>query len=150
MPLLETIDQHLKDSMRSQNKDRLMALRNIKAFLKNKLIEAKGQLSEEAGLQALSTLAKQRRESIEAYEKANRQDLVAKEKAELSVIQEFLPAALTEADLDKIIQEALKEAGAKGPQDMGAVMKALKPKVTGRADGKTVSARVQAALQALK
>lgn len=149
MPLLETVDQHIKEAMRAQNKDRLMALRNIKAFLKNKLIEAKGQLSEEAGLQALSTLAKQRRESIDAYEAAGRQDLVAKEKAELEVIQEFLPAALSEEALESLIQEALKEAGAKGPQDMGPVMKVLKPKVTGRADGKMVSARVQEALKKL-
>jgi uncharacterized protein YqeY len=147
MPLLDSIDQHLKDAMRSQNKDRLMALRNIKAFLKNKLIEARGELSEEAGLQALSTLAKQRRESIEAYEKAGRQDLVAKEKAELEVIQEFLPSALTAEALDQLIQEALKETGAKGPQDMGSVMKILKPKITGRADGKAVSAKVQEALK---
>jgi hypothetical protein len=150
MPLIDTIDQHIKDAMRAQSKDRLMALRNIKSFLKNKLIEARGQLTEEAGVQALSTLAKQRRESIEAYEAAGRQDLVAKETAELTVIQEFLPSALSEQALDQLIKEALREIGAKGPQDMGQIMKVLKPKVTGRADGKLVSTRVQAALQALK
>ena len=149
MALIDTIDQHIKDAMRAQSKDRLMALRNIKSFLKNKLIEARGQLSDEAGLQALSTLAKQRRESIEAYEKAARQDLVEKEKAELEVIQEFLPSALSEQDIDMLIQEAVKEIGAKGPQDMGQIMKVLKLKVTGRADGKLVSTRVQEALKKL-
>lgn len=149
MPLLETIDRQIQDAMRAQQKDRLMALRNIKAYLKNKAIEARGELTEEEGVQSLSTLAKQRRESIEAYEKAGRNDLVAKEQAELEIIREFLPSPLSPEELNTLIAEAIRETGAAGPKDMGPVMKALKPKVTGRADGKTVSAQVQAALKAL-
>lgn len=150
MSLLQNIDSHLKDAMLARDKARLLALRNIKSFLKNKSIEAKGDLKDEEIFQALATLAKQRRESIEAFQKANREDLVSKETAELQVIKEFLPPPLSENELDGLIQEAVKETGAKGPKDMGLVMKALKPKVTGRAEGKVVSGRVQAALKDLE
>lgn len=143
MPLFQEVDNHLKEAMRSQDKERLRALRNIKSFLKNKAIEAKRDLEDQEVVQYLSTLAKQRRESIEAYEKAGREDLVAQETSELGVIQTYLPKPLTEAELDDLIAGAIGETGAAGPQDMGKVMKALKEKVTGRADGKIVSARVK-------
>ena len=129
--------------MRSQDKERLRALRNIKSFLKNKAIEAKRDLEDKEVVQYLSTLAKQRRESIEAYETAGRDDLVAQETSELKVIQGYLPQPLTDSELDELIAKAIAETGAAGPQDMGKVMKALKEKVTGRADGKVVSAKVR-------
>lgn len=143
MPSLAEIETQIKDAMRAQAKDRLMALRNIKTFLKNKTIDAKRDLNEAEVNQALSTLAKQRRESIEAYNKAGREDLVAKETAELEVIQEFLPQPLSEAELTSLIQDTITKLGAQGPQDMGKVMKELKERVTGRADGKVVSQKVR-------
>lgn len=143
MSSLAEIETQIKDAMRAQAKDRLMALRNIKTFLKNKTIDAKRDLNEAEVNQALSTLAKQRRESIEAYGKAGREDLVAKETAELEVIQEFLPQPLSEAELTSLIQDTITKVNAQGPQDMGKVMKELKEQVTGRADGKVVSQKVR-------
>ena len=91
-------------------------------------------------------MAKQRRESIEAFKKAGREDLVSKEVGELNIIQEFLPAPLSEGELDQLIKTAIEDTGASGPKDMGTVMKAIKEKVTGRADGKIVSQKVKALL----
>lgn len=148
MPIYQDIEAHIIEAMRSQEKARLMALRNIKAFLKNKSIELKKEITDAEATQFLATLAKQRRESIEAFGQAGRDELVAKEQAELAVIQEYLPKALTSEELDTLIQEVITEVGASGPKEMGLVMKTLKPKVTGRAEGKTVSERVKALLSA--
>lgn len=133
----------MKEAMRAQDKERLSALRNIKSFLKNKSIELKRELADEEVLQSLSTLAKQRKESIEAFKAAKRQDLVHKEEAELEVINGYLPAPLSEAELEEMIRKAIAETGSEGPRDMGKVMKALKTRVTGRADGKWVSEQVK-------
>ncbi|HCU24453.1 MAG TPA: glutamyl-tRNA amidotransferase [Deltaproteobacteria bacterium] len=141
--LYQDIENQLKDAMRSQAKDRLMALRNIKAVLKNKAIDARRDLNDDEVIQALSTLAKQRKESIEAFEKGGRKDLVEKEEAELKIIQEFLPQPLSGEALEKIIRDAIAETGAQGAKDMGKVMKALQAKTAGRADGKVVSEKVK-------
>lgn len=146
MSLYQDIESQLKDAMRAQAKDRLMALRNIKSLLKNKAIDAKRDLTDAEVIQALSTLAKQRKESIEAFQNGGRQDLVEKEAAELKIIEEFLPQQLSAEDLEKIIREAIAETQAQGAKDMGKVMKAVQPKVMGRADGKVVSERVKALL----
>jgi hypothetical protein len=91
----------------------------------------------------LSTIAKQRNESIEMYKKGGRDDLVAKETAELAIVQSYLPKQLSDDELAKCVAEAIAETGAKGPADMGKVMKALMPKTQGRADGKKVSELVK-------
>jgi len=147
MPLYQDIENNIKDAMRSQQKDRLIALRNIKTFLKNKSIELKRDLNDQEVVQFLATLAKQRQESIESFESAGRQDLVDKEKAELAVIRTYMPEPLSDEALNDLIQKAIQEAEASGPKDMGKVMKLLKDKVTGRADGKIVSERVKAMLK---
>jgi uncharacterized protein YqeY len=147
MPLYQDIENGIKDAMRSQQKERLSALRNIKSFLKNKAIELKRELNDEEVVQSLSTLAKQRQESIESFQAAGRQDLVDKETAELKIIRGFMPQPLSEEALNELIRKAIQESGAAGPQDMGKVMKLLKAQVTGRADGKVVSERVKALLQ---
>jgi len=146
MSLYQDIESQLKDAMRSQDKDRLMALRNIKSVLKNKAIDARRDLNDDEVIQSLSTLAKQRKESIEAFRSGGREDLVAKEEAELKVIEGFLPQQLSPEELEKLIREAIAETQAQGAKDMGKVMKALQPKVTGRADGKAVSERVKSLL----
>jgi len=146
MPLYQDIENQLKDAMRAQDKDRLMALRNIKSVLKNKMIDARRDLSDEEVIQSIATLAKQRKESIEAFQAGGRQDLVDKEAAELKIIEEFLPQQLSAEELEKIIRDTIAETQAQGPKDMGKVMKALQPKTTGKADGKLVSEKVKALL----
>jgi uncharacterized protein YqeY len=146
MALYQDIENHLKQALKSQDKDRLNALRNMKAALKNKAIDLRRDLNDEEVTQTLSTLSKQRKESIEAFAKGGRGDLVAKEEAELKIIEEFLPSALSPEELDGLIRAAIAETQAGGPQDMGKVMKVLKPKTTGRADGAMVSGRVKALL----
>lgn len=143
MSLYQDIEAQLKDAMRAQDKDRLMALRNIKSVLKNKAIDAKRDLNDGEVIQVLSTLAKQRKESIEAFQSGGRQDLVEKEAAELKVIEEFLPQQLSAEELERTIREAITETQAQGAKDMGKVMKAVQPKVMGRADGKVVSELVK-------
>ncbi len=143
MSLYQDIETQLKDAMRAQDKDRLMALRNIKSVLKNKAIDAKRDLNDAEVVQALSTLAKQRKESIEAFQSGGRQDLVEKEAAELKVIEGFLPQQLSAEELEKTIREAIAETQAQGAKDMGKVMKSVQPKVMGRADGKVVSELVK-------
>ena len=146
MPLYQDIESQLKNAMKAQDQARLMALRNIKSVLKNKAIDARRDLNDDEVIQSLSTLAKQRKESIEAFKSGGRQDLVDKEEAELKIIEEFLPKQLSAEELEKLIREAIAETGAQGPKDMGKVMKALQPKVVGRADGKAVSERVKSLL----
>lgn len=146
MSLYQTIEEQIKDAMRAQNKERLSALRNIKSVLKNKVIDLRRDLTDDEVIQTLSTLSKQRRESIESFKSGGRQDLVEKEETELKIIEEFLPTPLSEAELDALIQKSIAAEGAQGPQDMGKVMKALKPLVTGKADGAVVSTRVKALL----
>ena len=103
-------------------------------------------MDDEGVLSVLSTSAKQRRESIEQYEKAGRQDLVDKEKAELEVIQSYMPQQMGRGEIEALVKDAVAESGAKGPSDMGKVMKVLMPKVKGRADGKLVNEVVKEAL----
>lgn len=146
MSLIQTIDDQMKSALKGGEKERLSALRNIKSYLKNKAIDARRDLNPQEITQSLSTLAKQRRESIDAYEKAGRNDLVEKEKNELSIIEGFLPKPLTDEELGEMIKQAIADTQASGPKDMGLVMKALKDQVTGRADGKVVSEKVKQAL----
>ena len=109
------------------------------AAIKNKEIEARGEIGEDAVLKVLATMVKQRRESIELFERGGRSDLAGKETAEIDVLEAYLPKPLTDAEVESLVREAIAAAGAKSPADMGRVMKELMPKVAGRADGKTVN-----------
>jgi len=109
------------------------------AALKNREIEKRDALDEDECVKILSSLAKQRGESIEMYRQGGRDDLAKKEEAELAMIKSFLPQPLAEEDLRRLVDEAISETGAGSPRDMGLVMKALGPKIRGRADGKLVS-----------
>ncbi len=148
MAFKEKVDQEMIRAAKAKDKIRLSALRMLKSGLHNREIDLKRELSEAEFLQLLSSMVKQRKDSIEQFEKGGRTDLVEKEKAELKVIEEFLPSQLSEADLDAAIAEAIREVGATGIRDMGKVMKVLMPKVTGRADGKVVGDKVKARLSA--
>jgi uncharacterized protein YqeY len=140
------IDKEMILAAKAKDKIRLSALRMVKSGLHNREIDLKRELEEAEFLQLLSSMVKQRKDSIDQFGKGGRQDLVDKELAELKVIEEFLPKQLTEEDLDAAIGEALRETGAVGIRDMGKVMKALIPTLAGRADGKVVGEKVKARL----
>jgi uncharacterized protein YqeY len=148
MMFKETVDREMILATKSKDKIRLSALRMLKNGLHNREIDLKRELNEVEFLQLLSSMVKQRKDSIEQFEKSGRMDLVEKEQAELKVIEDFLPAQLSEADLDAAITETIRETGATSARDMGKVMKVLMPKLTGRADGKTVGEKVKARLSA--
>ena len=131
---------------KAQNKIRLSAIRMIKAALHNKEISLMKPLDETETLQVLSSMIKQRKDSIDQFSKGGRADLVEKEEAELKVIQEFLPAQMSEDEIEDVIRTTIQEAGAVSIKDMGKVMKLLMPKLTGMADGKIVGEKVKTIL----
>jgi uncharacterized protein YqeY len=148
MKFKERIEQELILAAKGKDKITLSSLRMVRSGLHNREIDLKRELSDAEFLQLLSSMVKQRKDSIEQFEKGGRADLVEKEQAELKVIEAFLPSQLSDTDLDAAIAEAIHEVGAQGVRDMGKVMKALMPKVTGKADGKIVGEKVKARLSA--
>jgi uncharacterized protein len=148
MTFKSKVDQEMVLAAKAANKMRLSALRMLKSGLHNREIDLKRELNEAEFIQLLSGMVKQRRDSIEQFEKGGRSDLVQKEEAELKVIREFMPEQMSEAELDAIIADAIRETGAAGVRDMGKVMKILMPKVTGKADGKMVGEKVKLRLSA--
>jgi uncharacterized protein YqeY len=148
MTFKNKVDQEMILAAKATDKIRLSALRMLKNGLHNREIDLKRELNEAEFLQLLSGMVKQRRDSIEQFEKGGRPDLVEKEEAELKVIREFMPAQMSETELDAIIAEAIRETSAAGVRDMGKVMKILMPRVTGKADGKTVGEKVKLILSA--
>jgi uncharacterized protein len=143
---LETmIMAELKEAMKSKNEPALRGLRAIKAEIIKAKTEpgANGQISAEAELKMLQKMAKQRKDSLEIFNKQGRADLAQKEEEELLLIEKFLPAQLSVETLKKIIQEIIQEVGASSPADMGKVMGAANKKLAGQADGKSISAVVK-------
>ena len=136
----------MKTAMRSGNKSRLLTIRLILSAIKQQEVDTREEQSNDDIITTLTKMQKQRRESISQFEQAGRQDLVDKEKQELEVISEFLPAALSDDEIDQLIQEALSSSGAESMKDMGKVMGILKPKLAGRADMGAVSAKIKSAL----
>jgi len=137
------INEDLKAAMRARERERIGTLRFILSAIKQREIDEQSSLGDEQVLAVLDKLAKQRRESIEQYRQAGREDLAGREEQELQIIQDYLPTPLDEAELDQLIAAAVAETGAASPRDMGKVMALLKPKVQGRADMSQVSARVK-------
>ena len=152
MGLQEEITEAWKTAMKARD-PRKDALSLMRSEIKKEAINSRSggesgtDLDDDAALKVLSRMAKQRRESISEYEKAAREDLAAKERAELAVVEEFLPAALGEDELAVLVDEVIAQVGAAGPQDMGKVMGPLMKKVAGRADGNAVRSVVQGRLQ---
>lgn len=137
----------LKTAMKSRDQVASDTLRSMKSALKYKMVEQKvDELSDEVCYQVFQSLIKQRRDSVEQYESSGKSEAAEKEKREIEIISKFLPQPLSTEELEALISEAVEETGASSPKDMGAVMKALKPKVTGRAEGKTVSELVKSKL----
>jgi uncharacterized protein YqeY len=135
-----------KAALKAQDKARLSALRLIRAALQERDIAAKAPVSDQEAVAVLQRMVKQRRESIDVYAKAGRQELADKEAAEIAVIEEFLPKGLSEAETNEAIAAAMKETGAAGAKDMGRVMGLLKQRYAGRMDFARASAAVKALL----
>ncbi len=141
--LKSQLSDDLKAALRSGDKLRLSVLRLLTALVKNREVEKRGPLTDAEVLQAIVASCKQRQEAIEQFGQGGRADLVDKESAELSILQSYLPAPLTGDELKTLIRQTIQDIQASSPKDMGKVMAALMPKVTGRADGKAVSALVR-------
>ena len=139
MGLKERIQADMQKAAKEKNSLALSALRMALAAIKNKEIEARGEIGEDSILKVLATMVKQRKESIDLFRRGGREDLAGKEAAEIVVLEAYLPKALSDAEIETLVREAIGAAGAKSPGDMGRVMKELMPKVAGRADGKTVN-----------
>mgnify|MGYP003590974149 FL=1 len=148
MTFKEKIEQDMVAAAKAKDRATLSALRLIKTALHNREIDLKRELDEAEFIQVLSTMVKQRKDSIEQFAKGGRADLVEKEESELKVIQSFMPAQMSEEDVSREIRQAIAETGAVSVKDMGKVMKVLMPKLTGKADGKAVGEKVKAALSA--
>jgi uncharacterized protein len=146
MSLRERITEDMKTAMRAKDADRLLTIRGLMAAIKQKEVDERIQLDEAQILAVVDKLIKQRRDSIAAFELAKRQDLVDKEKAELTVLVAYMPAQMGADDIALEISTAISASGAAGPQDMGKVMAILKPKLAGKADLSAVSAQVKAKL----
>ena len=146
--LKDQITADMKDAMRAKEKDTLGTIRLIQAAIKQREVDERIELDDSQVLAVLDKMVKQRRDSITQYRDAGREELAAKEEAEISIIQKYLPAALSEAEIDALIEEAIGSSGARSMQDMGKVMGQLKPKLQGRADMGAVSARIKARLSA--
>ncbi len=141
--LKESIGEATKDAMRARAKERLAALRLMNAEIKRVEVDTRKILSDDDILQILNRMLKQRQDSLQQYEAAGREDLAAVERQEIEVIREFMPAPLSDAELEAEINAAVTATGASSPKDMGALMNVLRPRVQGRADMGQVSARVK-------
>lgn len=146
MPSLEQISKELLDAMKAKDAVRTSTLRMLVSSIRYKEVEKMKSLQEGEVLDVIQTEAKRRKEAIDEYTKAGRADLAAKEEAELNVLKVYLPKALTESELQSIIQAAIASSGAKTPQDMGKVMSVIMPQIKGRADGKQAQQFVKEAL----
>ena len=139
MTLRDQLTDAMKHAMKAQDHLRLSAVRMIRSGVQNREIEQKRELDDQGVVEVISTLVKQRRESIRLYQEGKRQDLVEKEEAELAILLGFLPAQLDSAEISELVKQVIRETGVASIKDMGRVMKALTPLTAGRADGKMVS-----------
>jgi hypothetical protein len=147
MTLKQRIIDDMTAAMRAQEAPRLSTLRMVKAAMMNRQIEKGGELTDEEMVKMLTSLVKQRRDSVEQYEKGGRAELAAKERAEITVIEAYLPQAATREEIEQAVAAAIAETGATSAKEMGAVMKAAQARLAGRAaDGRTLSELVKAKL----
>ena len=146
MSLRERITEEMKAAMRAGEKDRLGLIRMLQAGIKQREVDERITLGDVETLAVIDKMIKQRRESVAQFEAGGRADLVAKESAEIAALTAYLPARLSDAELEAIVREAIATAGAASVRDMGKVMAIIKAKAAGRADMGVVGARVKAAL----
>ena len=146
MSLKEQITEDMKNAMRAKDTGRLGTIRLLLAAMKQKEVDERIELDDAAVIAIVEKLIKQRKDSISQFQAANRDDLVAIENAELIVLQAYMPAQMSEAEVAAVVAKVVAEVGASGPQDMGKVMGVVKPQLAGKADMGIVSAQVKAAL----
>jgi uncharacterized protein YqeY len=146
MSLKERITEDMKAAMRAKDTERLGTIRLLTAAMKQKEVDERIELDDAAVVGIVDKLIKQRKDSVEAFEKANRKDLADKEAAEITVLQAYLPARLSADEIAAEVKAIVAELGAKGPGDMGKVMGAVKARLAGKAEMGQVSAAVKAAL----
>ncbi|NIK11332.1 GatB/YqeY domain-containing protein [Alkalibacillus almallahensis] len=148
MALLDRLNEDMKQAMRNKEKDKLTVIRGIKSSLQNEAINKKGgELTDEEELQVLMREVKQRKDSLQEFKDANREDLVEKTEQELALVESYLPQQLSDDELVEVIDETIQEVGATSKQDMGTVMSAVMPKVKGKTDGSKVNKLVIERLQ---
>jgi uncharacterized protein YqeY len=147
MSLLQKFDDDLKRALKASDSLKVSVLRLAKAALKNKQIDKGEELSDDEIISTISTLSKQRRESIDLFSKGGREDLAEKERQELAILQSYLPKQLNTEELDAIITEAIRESSASGLKEIGKVMRLVMQRVKGAADGKIVNQRVKELLE---
>jgi len=143
MTLKDQLNEAMKAAMKARDNLRLSAVRMVRAAITNREIDSRTELDDHEVIDVISTLAKQRRESIRMYREGNRLELAEKEELELSVLLEFLPTQLSTEEIDSLIMQAIQDVEAHGVKDMGRVMKAITPRTAGKADGKVVSDAVR-------
>jgi uncharacterized protein YqeY len=143
MSLKDQLNESMKTAMKARDALRLSAVRMVLSMVKNREIDQKKELNDQDVIEVISTLVKQRRESIRMYREGSRPDLVEKEEAELEVLLGFMPVQLSIAEIEVLVDKVISETVAQGTKDMGRVMKALTPLTAGKADGKTVSDTVK-------
>ncbi|GGA36417.1 hypothetical protein GCM10007416_06660 [Kroppenstedtia guangzhouensis] len=147
MSLIERLNQDMKTAMKNKEKTTLSVIRMVRSSIKNKEIELQHSLTEEEALDVVAKELKQQRDSLREFEQVGREDLAQKARDEIAVLERYMPEQLTDAELKKIVQETIASTGAASKADMGKVMKAVMPRVKGRADGKRVNRLVQEGLQ---
>lgn len=150
MNLKDQLNQDMKEAMKAREADRLSTIRQVRSAIKNREIELHKELDNEAIVAVISTLVKQRRESAQMYRDNNRPELAAKEESELVVLQQYLPAQLSEAQLRDIVAEVIAETGATSPRDMGKVMPQVMAKAKGAAEGRLVNQIVKELLTGME
>ncbi|CDQ39614.1 MULTISPECIES: GatB/YqeY domain-containing protein [Virgibacillus] len=144
MTLLEKLNQDMKQAMKNKDKDTLSVIRMVKASLQNEAIKlGKESLSEDEEITILSREVKQRKDSLQEFKSAEREDLVQKLENEINILQEYMPKQLTDEELEAVVQSTILEVNATSKKDMGKVMSAIMPKVKGKADGSQINKLVQ-------
>jgi uncharacterized protein YqeY len=146
MTLKETLSEDMKAAMRAKDSEKLATIRLINAAIKQREVDERIELGDDQVLSVIEKMIKQRKDSITQFEAGGRQDLADKEKSEITVLAAYMPAQMSEAEVQAEVAAAVTQTAASGPQDMGKVMAVLKPKLAGRADMTAVSALVKAAL----
>lgn len=149
MSLRDRLTEDMKTAMRAKDELRLATIRQIRSVVKNREIDQKREFDDQGISDVVSSLAKQRRESIKMFSDAGREDLVVKEETELNILLEYLPRQLNREEVATLVADAIREHGVQGAKDMGRLMKLLMPDVSGKADGKMVSDVVKELLAAV-
>ncbi|WP_412990238.1 GatB/YqeY domain-containing protein [Pediococcus siamensis] len=146
MSIVETVTADMKTAMKARDKQTLSVIRMLKAALMNEKVKVNHELTDEEAQAVIAREYKQRKESLDEFQKGNREDLVTETQAELKVVEKYMPKQLSQAEIEKIVATTIAEVGATGTSDFGKVMGAVMPKVKGKADGKLVNQAVKSQL----